>query len=223
LAAAMGVRIKVQSLWPKATGSTFIYEFAQSRIVIGRSPSADVQLPHAAVSGTHASIREQGAGYALFDEGSTNGTRVNEALLVPGRPKTLRPNDLVDLGGYRLTIEVGVPVTQTMSARLTADFARKILAEQLESHEASGLDAQLVAMQGRPDERIELLPIPKELPSEPPPPRESRPSRSTSSRPESHPPQAEHVKLGRGELAVYALAALVVVTSVVAMALLMRS
>ena len=217
----MGVRITVQSLWPKTSASTFVYEFAQSRIVIGRSKSADVQLPHAAVSGTHASIREQGAGYALFDEGSTNGTRVNEALLVPGRAKTLRPNDLVDLGGYRLIIEVGVPVAQTMSARLTADFARKILAEQLQSSDASGLEVQLKTVQSGPDERVELLPIPREFPSEPPPPRESRPSKPRSSRPESKAP--EPVKLGRGELAVYALAALVVATSVIAMALLMRS
>ena len=218
----MGVRIKVQSLWPKASGSTFVYEFAQSRIVIGRSSSADVQLPHAAVSGTHASIRAQGPGYVLFDEGSTNGTRVNEALLVPGRPKTLRPNDLIDLGGYRLTVEVGVPVAQTMSARLTSDLARRILAEQLGSDEASGLDAQLAAVQSRPDEHFELLPIAKELPSEPPPQRESRPSQPRSSRPESQPPVPKPTKLGRSELAVYALAALVVATSVVAMALLMR-
>lgn len=219
----MGVRITVQSLWPKTSASTFVYEFAQSRIVIGRSKSADVQLPHAAVSGTHASIREQGAGYALFDEGSTNGTRVNEALLVPGRAKTLRPNDLVDLGGYRLTIAIGVPVAQTMSARLTADFARKILAEQLQSVDASALEEQLKTVQSGPDERVELLPIPRELPSEPPPSRESRPSKPRSSRPESKPPAAEPVKLGRSELVVYALAALVVATSVVAMALLMRS
>lgn len=219
----MGVRVKVQSLWPKTGGSTFVYEFAQSRIVIGRSPSADVQLPHAAVSGMHASIREHGAGYALFDEGSTNGTRVNEALLVPGRAKTLRPNDFVDLGGYRLTIEVGVPVAQPMSARLTADFARKILAEQSESLAPAAIEAALAALQSGPDEHIELLPIARELPSEPPPPRESRPSRPRASRPDSGPPVTEPAGFGRGELAVYALAALVVVTSVVAMALLMRS
>ena len=74
----MGVRITVQSLWTEVDASTFAYEFAQARIVIGRSQSADVQLPHAAVSGSHASIREQDAGYVLIDEGSTNGTRIND-------------------------------------------------------------------------------------------------------------------------------------------------
>jgi predicted component of type VI protein secretion system len=217
----MGVRITVQSLWTEANPSGFVYEFAQSRIVIGRSRSADVQLPHNAVSGSHASIREQDAGYVLMDEGSTNGTRVNEIRVVPGRGKTLRNHDVVDLGGYRLTINVGVPVAQTMSARLTADFARRILAEQMNARGEQDLDAELNAIQAAPDERVDLLPIMKEAISEPPPPTESRPSKPRQSRPDTEPP-AEPVKLRRSEVAVYALAALVVATSIIAMALLMR-
>jgi pSer/pThr/pTyr-binding forkhead associated (FHA) protein len=217
----MGVRIMVQSLWAGVNPSSFVYEFAQSRIVIGRSRSADVQLPHAAVSGTHASIREQDAGYVLVDEGSTNGTRINEIRVAPGRPKTLRNHDLVDLGGYRLTIDVGVPVAQTMSARLTADYARRMLSEQLEGRPEQELDTELDAIQRGPDERVDLLPIPKEAVSEPPPPRESRPSRPRPSMPDTEPP-GEPIRLRRSEIAVYALAAIVVATSIVAMALLMR-
>lgn len=217
----MGVRIMVQSLWAGVNPSSFVYEFAQSRIVIGRSRSADVQLPHAAVSGTHASIREQDAGYVLVDEGSTNGTRINEIRVAPGRPKTLRNHDLVDLGGYRLTIDVGVPVAQTMSARLTADYARRMLSEQLEGRPEQELDTELDAIQRGPDERVDLLPIPKEAVSEPPPPRESRPSRPRPSTPDTEPP-GEPIRLRRSEIAVYALAAIVVATSIVAMALLMR-
>lgn len=216
----MGVRITVQSLWTEANPSAFIYEFAQSRIVIGRSRSADVQLPHTAVSGSHASIREQDAGYVLVDEGSTNGTRVNDIRVAVGRPKVLRNHDLVDLGGYRLTIDVGIPVAQSMSARLTADFARRILAEQLAGEGDPDLDDELNAIQRGPDERVDLLPILEEAMSEPPPPRESRPSRPRQSKPDTDPP-AEPVKLRRSEVAVYALAALVVATSIVAMALLM--
>lgn len=219
----MGVRITTRSLWPKPGGSTFVYEFAQSRIIIGRSRSADVQLPHTAVSATHASIRAQGAGYALVDEGSTNGTRVNETLLVVGRPKTLRTNDLVDLGGYQLRIEVGVPVAQTMSARITSDFARRMLREQLGEGGSEALEARLAALQEGPDERVDLLPIAEAPPRDTEPPRPSRPSRPRPSRPESSSIAAPPAKLRRSELAVYALAAIVVATSVIAMALLMRS
>ncbi len=217
----MGVRITVRSLWTELNPSTFVYEFAQSRIVIGRSRSADVQLPHAAVSAIHASIREQDAGYALVDEGSTNGTRVNEVRLAPGRPKVLRKHDLLDLGGYRLSIDVGVPVSQTMSARRTSDFARRMLAEQLGVEDRERVDAELNGIQSGPDERVDLLPIPKESVSEPPPPRrESRPSRPRASSPDGESP-TEPVRLLRSELAVYALAALVVTASIIAMTLLM--
>ena len=221
----MGVRIRVQSLWTKADASAFVYEFAQSRIVIGRSRSADVQLPHRAVSGAHATICTEGAGYVLIDQGSTNGTRVNEVLLVAGRPKALRANDVVDLGGYRLTIEVGVPVAQTMSARLTTDFARRMLAEQAGRRNDGDFGAVLSAIQDQPDERVDLLPIPvepREAISEPPrrSSRPSRPSQPHSSRAVSEPPVPVPVRLGRSELAVDALAAIVVAVSVVALALL---
>lgn len=222
----MGVRLRVQSLWTKADASTFVYEFAQSRIVIGRSRSADVQLPHRAVSGAHATICAEGAGYVLIDQGSTNGTRINEVLLVAGRPKPLRPNDVVDLGGYRITIEVGVPVAQTMSARLTTDFAHRMLAEQAGRAHDGDFGSALLEIQEEADERVDLLPIPeehREPVSEPPPERRSapsRPSRPRSSRPVSEPPIRVPMRLGRSEVAVYMLAAVVVAVSAVAMVLL---
>ncbi|MGD8317515.1 MAG: FHA domain-containing protein [Myxococcales bacterium] len=219
----MGVRITVQSLWPGAdTAATFVYEFAQSKIVIGRSRSADVQLPHAAVSGTHATIRAQSAGYVLVDEGSTNGTRINEVRVAPGRPKIIRARDLVDLGGYRLTLELGVPVAQPTSARLSTEHARRMLAARASFESIEALEAELKTVQVGPDEPVDLLPIPKEAPSEPSAPRESRPSRPRISRPQSTPPPPAPVKLGRSEVAVYALAVVVLATSVVAMALLMQ-
>ncbi|MGB8331826.1 MAG: FHA domain-containing protein [Polyangiales bacterium] len=218
----MGVRITVQSLWTKSAASTFLYEFTQPRIVIGRSRSADVQLPHAAVSVTHASIREQNAGYVLVDEGSTNGTRIDDVRVVAGRPKMLRNHSVVDLGGYRLTVDVGVAVAQSISARFTADYARRILSEQLEIEDAISLDTELIALQNSADQSVDLLPIPRETVSEPPPARESRPSRPRASTPGAQ-EATQPIKLGRSEMAVYALAALVVAASIIAMALLTRS
>jgi len=84
------------------------------------------------------------------------------------------------------------------------------------------LRAELSAVQSGSDERVDLLPIPREAASEPPPPRQSRPSRPRQSAPDPEQPE-EPVRLGRSEVAVYALAAIVVATSIVAMALLMRT
>lgn len=210
----MGVRIAVQSLWAKEEPSTFVYEFDQSRIVIGRLGSADVQLPHAAVSATHASIRTQNAGYVLIDDGSTNGTRVNENPVVAGRPKPLRTQDTIDIGGYRLTIDIGVPVAHTMSARLTTEYARKMLQEQHDEEGQESLEARLDAIQSGADQSVELLPIPKESPSEAPPLRASAPPAPK--------PVQERPRMGTSELVVYSLAGLLLAASVVVMFFLMR-
>ncbi|MDH3199677.1 MAG: FHA domain-containing protein [Myxococcales bacterium] len=208
----MGVRIAVQSLWAKEEPSTFVYEFAQSRIVIGRSRSADVQLPHLAVSATHATIRTEDIGYILIDEGSTNGTRVNETPVVAGRPKPLRMQDTIDIGGYQLTIDVGVPVAQTISARLTTEYARKMLAEQDTDGQRS-VEAQLEAIQSGADQSVQLLPIPKTSPSNPPP--------RTSAPPPAQPTQ-ERSRMSTSELVVYSLAGLLLAASVAVMVFLMR-
>ncbi len=209
----MGVRIAVQSLWAKGEPSTFVYEFAQSRIVIGRSRSADVQLPHLAVSATHATIRTRDTGYILVDEGATNGTRVNESLVVAGRPKPLRTGDIIDVGGYRLTIELGVPVAQTISARLTTDYARKMLKEQEDAGSHRSLETRLEVIQAGGDQPVELLPISKTAPSEPPP---------RASTPPTERPVASRPRLGTSELVVYSLAALLLAASVVVMFFLTR-
>jgi len=210
----MGVRIAVQSLWAKEEPSTFVYEFAQSRIVIGRSSSADVQLPHAAVSATHASIRSQDTGYILIDEDSTNGTRVNENPVPAARPKSLMTQDTIDLGGYRLTIHVGVPVAQTTSARLTTEYARKMLQEQHGDEGHESLEARLDALQSGVDQSVELLPIAKETPSDAPPPRSSvAPAAKLVE---------ERRRLSTSELVVYSLAGLLLAASVVVMFLLTR-
>ncbi|MDH3726181.1 MAG: FHA domain-containing protein [Myxococcales bacterium] len=208
----MGVRIAVQSLWAKEEPSTFVYEFAQSRIVIGRARSADVQLPHAAVGAIHASIRTRDAGYVLVDEGSTNGTRVNENPVVTGRPKPLRARDIIDVGGYRLTIDIGVPVAQTISARHSTEYARKMLEEQ-ETDGQQSLEAQLEAIQSGADRSVELLPIPKASPSDPPP--------RTSTPPPPKPTQ-ERSRMGTSELVVYCLAGLLLSASVAVMFFLTR-
>lgn len=212
----MGVRIEVQSLWAEGQRSTHVYEFDQARINIGRSRSADVQLPHPAVSCTHASIRTEGSGYVLVDEESTNGSRVNEAPIVSGRPKPLRTGDRVDLGGYRLVVHLGVPVAEPMSARRTAEYAERMLREQHADDTEDALQARLSAIHQGSDESIELLPIAKEAPQEPSPPkRPSRPSRPSV--PSIVPPKP---RLGTSELMVYSMAGLLLAASLLVMFLL---
>ncbi|MEM7434900.1 MAG: FHA domain-containing protein [Myxococcota bacterium] len=210
----MGVRIEVQSLWTEGEPSTQIYEFDQARIVIGRARSADVQLPHAAVSGTHASIRTEGSSYVLVDEDSTNGTRVNEAPVVPGRQKALQGGDQIDLGGYQLRVQLGVPVAEPTSVKGTASKAEAMLREQHRGESEGQIQARTLDIQAGLDQSVELLPIASETKSEPPPTHPPRPST-----PSSVPPRS---RIATSELMVYSLAGLLLAASLVIWFLLSR-
>ena len=123
----------VRSCWTTRGDHDAIYEFDQSRIVIGRGRGADVQLPHRTVSVRHATIELDGPRYTITDHTSTNGTRVAGARIVPGRAKPLRDGDRVELGGFAITFHAGQPVTRTNTAEHTASLARRLAREALEA------------------------------------------------------------------------------------------
>ena len=128
----MGVRLVVRSCWTQRSDAAEVrFEFDQARIVVGRSGGADVQLPHPAVSATHATLRAHGPGYAIVDEDSTNGTRVNGKRIAPGRPKPLRSGDRIEIGGFLLQVELAVAVAP-MSAEDTAELARRLVRDALD-------------------------------------------------------------------------------------------
>jgi pSer/pThr/pTyr-binding forkhead associated (FHA) protein len=75
---------------------------------VGRSRECDVVIASAEVSRQHMELRPRGAGWVVFDLGSTNGVRLN------GRPvgghddaAAVRPGDRLDLGTVSLTVEAG--------------------------------------------------------------------------------------------------------------------
>ena len=63
---------------------------------IGRESPSDIILPDASVSRIHATVWLWEDKLDIRDEGSTNGTGVNEQLITG--PTTLKPNDRVRLG-----------------------------------------------------------------------------------------------------------------------------
>lgn len=97
--------------------------FDGSRVVIGRSDGSDVRLPDPSVSLRHASIRSQGAEYAIVDEGSTNGTWVGGVKLHPQTPRLLKSGDLVRLGRVWLEIMVGQKAPTPDLGLATRDLA----------------------------------------------------------------------------------------------------
>ena len=114
------------------------FEFEQTRIVIGRSPGADVRLPGLTVSDTHATIERAGDHYTLRDAGSSNGTRIDDKLLVAGRATTLQTGDEISIAEFSLTFE-DAPLQRQTTPERTASLARRMLSQllgdELVSHE----------------------------------------------------------------------------------------
>jgi pSer/pThr/pTyr-binding forkhead associated (FHA) protein len=68
-------------------------------VTIGRKPTNNVHIDNLGVSGEHARVVSIGNDWLLEDLDSTNGTLVNGALV---KKHMLQPNDLIEVGKYRL-------------------------------------------------------------------------------------------------------------------------
>lgn len=85
-----------------AARTLFFQAPAAGELLIGRSPSADVTLPHPDVSWHHARLRRQGDSWQLEDLGSANGTWVNDQRIGVA---TLHAGDRIQIGLSRLALD----------------------------------------------------------------------------------------------------------------------
>jgi len=69
--------------------------------LLGRAPDCSVVIPDPRVSRHHAELRREGEGIALYDLGSTNGTRLNGQRLEA--PTRLRDADVIEIAGAHFT------------------------------------------------------------------------------------------------------------------------
>src|SRR5437660_457113 len=122
------------------------------RATIGRAPDNGVVLDLDSVSRRHCTLRPQRSGFFITDEGSTNGTFVNERRLTAER--ALRSGDRLRVGSavlkflsddassgleaqyhdavYRLTITDGL--TQVFNRRYMVDFIEREMARCSRHH-----------------------------------------------------------------------------------------
>ncbi|CAN5610227.1 hypothetical protein BH10ACT1_BH10ACT1_12450 [soil metagenome] len=73
-------------------------------VTIGRSRDRTVMVDDSRVSRGHARIEPRKGAWALFDEGSANGTKVNGQTLPASRPCVLRVGDVVTIGPVELQV-----------------------------------------------------------------------------------------------------------------------
>jgi predicted component of type VI protein secretion system len=124
--------------------------FDAPRIVVGRAPGSDLQLPDPSVSLRHASLRQRGSEYVVVDEGSDNGTFAGATRLVRHAPHTLQSGDLLRFGRVWVEVRLG-PAEQPTEVQASRELARRLVDAALAADErafgmtvsAEGGDASL--------------------------------------------------------------------------------
>jgi pSer/pThr/pTyr-binding forkhead associated (FHA) protein len=119
----------------------------QPRVVVGRGAHVDVRLPSREVSAQHATIRAEGSDFVLLDEGSTNGTRVNGAVVPRGRKKVLHAGDVIDIASFSLRVDL--VIARPDPPERTASLARRLLLDALATAEDASPAAQIIVVSGR--------------------------------------------------------------------------
>ena len=95
--------VKLTVLSDQLRGTSFV--LSNQEYVLGRSDSADITIAEGTVSGRHCVLfQTENGGYAVKDEGSTNGTRVNGRKL-EDEAISLENGDLLQVGSVEMMFE----------------------------------------------------------------------------------------------------------------------
>ena len=78
-------------------GSKLDHELTEA-VTVGRASDNVLPIDDASVSSYHAKIEPEGDSYKLTDLGSTNGTRLNGAVVNEGEVHVLNPGDKIRFG-----------------------------------------------------------------------------------------------------------------------------
>ncbi|HEY5730782.1 MAG TPA: FHA domain-containing protein, partial [Anaerolineales bacterium] len=90
-------------------GSTNYFPIEQDRIIIGRGVEADLRVPENLrfVSGQHAEVQKEAAGYFIRDLNSTNGTLVNNQLLQSDTDYAIGNESIIRIGDDNFGVSIG--------------------------------------------------------------------------------------------------------------------
>lgn len=112
------------------------FTLSKSRVVVGRSSTADIVVRDPKVSRRHALIECNAEGCTVIDAGSPNGTWINGVRV---ERRLLRPGDTVAMGGVTAVFETGVSEADDQRTRIDSDAdMENALAQvslQMEVHE----------------------------------------------------------------------------------------
>lgn len=96
---------KLTVLSAQLRGQKFELE-GKDEFTLGRTEDTDFAVPDPTISGHHCTILVQGGGhFAVRDEGSTNGTRLNNEKLEAGEETPLKNGDILQVGGVEMLFD----------------------------------------------------------------------------------------------------------------------
>lgn len=79
------------------------FSLTQDKYIVGRSDSCDICIADPTISGKHCSlVKLDDNSYAIRDENSTNGTKVNEQPVSSEDSVKLKNGDLLQVGGIEI-------------------------------------------------------------------------------------------------------------------------
>lgn len=134
------------------------------RLVIGRGEGCEVRLPDASVSHRHASLRQRGGEYMLFDEGSRNGTFLGPVRLPPQTPRAVRSGERLRVGRVWLELRIEHAIVTGSTAAAAKELALALVARGMAAQGIEGSAAEALAeIEASPDEAL-----PDGNPPEPP-------------------------------------------------------
>jgi pSer/pThr/pTyr-binding forkhead associated (FHA) protein len=93
-------------------GQSTVVQLVRSEYTIGRTEENAIRLTERNISRHHARLFKQGPAWFIDDQGSYNGCYVNNERVVGHQP--IAPNDLIQLGDYRLELLVDYPEVETV-------------------------------------------------------------------------------------------------------------
>ena len=96
----------------RLVGGEYAFDLKKGMNSFGRRSENDLMIPDPYVSGKHGLIELAADGVYLTDIGSTNGTMLNDAKLVPNMRTLIGPDDVIRLGSLELRIELNTPALE---------------------------------------------------------------------------------------------------------------
>lgn len=129
-----GIQVKL-TIKPGDSAQSHSISFDDDRVSVGRSPSADIQLPFSIVSSHHLTFARREGTYWVRDEGSTNGTKLDGSMLEPDNFQPLRNGSTLQIVDLVIDIAIRKPTAAVEDFTLaqTGTMARKMLGEALDA------------------------------------------------------------------------------------------